>query len=171
MKLADPLLSFFKTMKKERDGLLICDLQKRSLTINKKVINLPPSEFILYLNYLINKTSGCKHKNRSSCNNCEACFETFRQTVTPNRKLMDLYKQIYGENSDNYQMLKTKSKNEPLESPQGFLQKISKINRKIKSKLKCNATPYCISGSGNYGCTVYGIKLDSNKISILNHEK
>ena len=158
-------------MKRKKEILLICNLQNRSLTINRKIINMPTSEFIIYLNYLINKTSGCKYTSKASCNDCEACFESFCHTVTPNVKLIDLYKQVYGEYSDNYQSLKTKSRNEQLKPHSGFLQKISKINREIKAQLKSKVNLYCISGSGRYGCTVYGMRLDRGKKSILNHIK
>ena len=158
-------------MKEKRNGLLISDLQNRSFIINNEVIKLPPSEFIIYLHYLTNKTGECKYKSKSSCNDCDACFASFYHTITNGSKLIDLYKQVYSEYSDNYQKLKTKSKKKQFESYSGFLQKISKINRKIKSQLTNNANTFCISRSGNYGCTVYGIKLDRNKIIILNQEK
>ena len=138
-----------------------------ALTINNKPIELAPSLFVIYLYYLVRKTSGCKEKNLPVCRDCDACFEPLFQTAQSNTKLLQLYKKIYGKHSQYYENLKSKLQNNKLNTYEIYLQKISKINKQIKNNLDKPVAPFIISNEGKYAYKVYGIKLDKNKINIL----
>ncbi len=144
--------------------MLNCNLKERTLIINEEVINLPPNQFVIYLHYLTNKKSRCKCQDKISCKDCKECFETINQTSRSKNQIAEFYKEIYSENIYQYKTLKKNLKKGQILSYKDILQKISKINKKIKSILNDDANLYVISNINLYGNTVYGIKLDKNKI-------
>ena len=85
---------------------LTCNFKERNLVINEQIINLPPNQFIIYLHYWTNKKSGCKHQERTSCKNCNECFETINHTSKSKNQIAFFYKEIHSENSNQYQTLK-----------------------------------------------------------------
>jgi len=141
------------------------------IIINDKTIELPPSLFAIYLYYLTRRTSGCKENNLPVCGDCTACFEPLFQTTQTTKKLVQLYKKIYGEDSEHYQNLKSKLLERKSSTYDMYLQKISKINRQIRENLDEPAEPFLISSEGKYAFKVYGIRLDKNRINILHNGK
>jgi len=157
-------------MKKDKN-LIICDIKNRHLIINGNIIKLPPGQFIIYLHYLTNKTSGCKYPARTSCNDCNACSEPLSRTVESTDNFLSLYHQIYGEHSDQYKRFKKNCNKRKTLPYKYLLQKISKTNNQIRLYLKKQAGPFIISVKGVYGSKVYGITTDRNNITILESEK
>ena len=107
--------------------MLICDCRKRELIINDKTIELPPSQFVIYLYYLTKRTSGCKEKGLPVCRNCTACFEPLFQTTQTTKKLVQLYKKMYGAGSEYYQNVRSKLEDNKSNTDEMYLQKISKV--------------------------------------------
>ena len=162
-------IQFFSKYKKKRRIMLVCDCRRRIVTINDNVIDLPPSQFVIYLYFLIKKTVGCNEKNITVCGDCVACFEPLFRTKRSIGKLLRFYKEIYGDHSKNYERLRTKLQDRKSNVDAMFLQKISKINKQFRYRLNDLADPVLISSEGKYVNKVYGIKLDKNRINILNN--
>jgi len=150
-----------------KKDILYCDFKNRKLIINNSIISIPPARFIIYLHYLKKKTSECRFQEKDSCKDCIECFEELFHTAKSTPQLLDFYKQIYGDHSGHYNMLKKKLKRgQSLPFPT-LLQNISKINKKIKSKLDGQINNYVISSVGIYGSKTYGIKHDKKKIFFI----
>ena len=147
--------------------MLICDCGKRELIIKDKTIELPPSQFVIYLYYLTRKTSGCKEKNLPVCEDCIVCFEPLFKTTQSTTRLLLFYKKIYKDHIEFYQSLSSKLQDAKSNTDEMFRQKISKINKQIRHHLNDMAKPFLIYSEGKYANKVYGIKLDKNRINIL----
>lgn len=147
---------------------LVCNIKKRTLSINGKKINLQPLELVIYLYYLNNKISDCKQPKRVSCSGCTGCFKSLRQIAESTDKLLRFYREIYGEHSAYYTKLQDKWSVRIRPPYESILQYISKINRKIKQQLDDDDiyNNYAISSIGKYGDKLYGVKLDRSKIEI-----
>jgi len=149
-----------------KNNYVSCDLNNRVLTMNNQTINLPPGELIIYSHYLTNKSSYCKFNEKSSCGNCVECFNSLIETSQSVAQLLTFYKQIYGPFSENYKNLKKKWRRGIPRPYPTLLQKISKINKNIKSQLNSGSDDFLITHVGGYGNKSYGIKLDKNMILI-----
>lgn len=147
---------------------LVCNIKKRTLSINDKKISLQPLELVIYLYYLNNKISDCKQPKRVSCSGCTGCFKSLRQTAKSTGKLLHLYKEIYGEHSAYFSNLEEKWSGGIRPPYESLIQYRSKINRKIRKQLDGDGIyrNYTISSTGKYGDKLYGIKLDRSKIEI-----
>jgi len=153
-------------MQEEKDSL-VCDVKNRCLIINKNTINMPPGELVFYMFYLKNKTLDCLEQEKETCEDCSACYKSTFDTVNSSLKLYGYYKNILSGHSDQYQRLKQQWKTGFKPPYEKIFQTISKINKKIKIKLKDSAHKFTITNVGAYGTKSYGIKLDKKKIFFI----
>ncbi len=150
-------------------GKAVCNLKEKTFFIHDKKINLQPLELSIYLYFLQKKVSGCKKPEVSFCEGCTECFQQITKIVKSWNKVLTIYKKFYGKHSEFYKKsIETWQKWNHTERRDDVLQKISKINRKIKNCFDDERVSsfYVITGVKKYHKD-YGIRLDRSKIEIV----
>lgn len=144
------------------------NLTERTITIRDVVIDMVPTELMIYTAFLRQKSLHCKYIERLYCLDCTECFQTLADfSSKPSlEKMAEDYRRIYREQP-------FKSEEFLKRWPEGMdvnilRQNISKINRTLKEQLQ-NETLlpyYCVTALKKYGSSRYGVRVEKGKIRI-----
>lgn len=171
-------LSFKPTIKNIQsmlDSLLdvppvMIDLKERSLSIGQALVKLDPIQIVLYNFLAMMKKQRCRKPEKGICGGCVACYVSMEYLDGNTEDLLRYYGKIYNPNSGRYAKLKAQWEGGP--SWESIRSHFAKINNRILEALKVtSAQPlshfYIIESTGLYGSTRYGIRVDKEKIEII----
>ncbi len=132
---------------------LICDFQRRILSIGEDIINLTPVQMTIY--YILLTRKKASNEGRPS-------FISLPEMHDIRTELADIYYKLPTRQSEQHPFLIDDYK----DFQESMRSNISKINRVLKKNLSLNPDPYLIKNIGKYGDSRYCINLPPNKIEI-----
>lgn len=147
---------------------IFVNLSERTVHIGDDLIELVPSQLMIYTAYLRQKKDHCKYSERENCIDCADCFLSI-DDLSGRPALEDMvkdYRKIY-----STQLLRADDlldKHKEGFDPPTIRQNISKINRTIKEQLQDETLfpYYTITTVKKYAGSRYGVRAEKGKIRI-----
>ncbi len=145
---------------------LLINLKERAIHIGEIVIDMIPTQILIYNAIVQAKKRNCKHPERPYCFDCTDCWLAIQDLTSraTAEEMAKWYAEIYEGKPFKAEEFLSRWKD-----GLGFevvRQNISKINRAIKEELEDEILLpfYIISSVKKYGSTRYGLRLEKEKI-------